>query len=56
MDLLHGRVNATLINSGEVPENHISSVRSAQLEVVLLIVTIELGAESGGIAVLDAHR
>jgi hydrogenase maturation protease HycI len=56
VDLLHGRVEATLINAGEVPENYLSSLRAAQPEVVLIIVAIELGAEPGCIAVLDADR
>jgi hydrogenase maturation protease HycI len=56
IDLLHGRVDATLINAGEVPENYLSSIRAAQPEVVLIIVAIELGAEPGCIAVLDADR
>lgn len=56
VDLLHGRVEATLINGGEVPENYLSAIRAARPEVVLIIVAIELGAEPGCIAVLDADR
>ncbi len=56
VDLLHGRVDATLINAGEVPENFLSSIRAAQPEVVLIVVAIELGAEPGCIAVLDADQ
>jgi len=56
VDLLHGRVEATLINGGEVPENYISSIRAAQPEVVLIIMAIELGNEPGCIAILDADR
>src|SRR4030066_476658 len=56
VDLLRGRVEATLINAGEVPENYLSSIRAAQPEVVLIIVCIELGADPGCIAVLDADR
>lgn len=56
VDLLHGRVEATLINGGEVPENYLGAIRAAQPEVVLIIVAIELGAEPGCIAVLDADR
>jgi hydrogenase maturation protease HycI len=56
VDLLHGRVEATLINAGEVPENYLNSLRAARPEVVLIIVAIELGAEPGCIAVLDADR
>jgi hydrogenase 3 maturation protease len=56
VDSLHGRVEATLINGGEVPENYLSAIRAAQPEVVLIIVAIELGADPGCIAVLDADR
>jgi hydrogenase maturation protease HycI len=56
VDFLHGRVEATLINAGEVPENYLSSIRAAQPEVVLIIVALELGAEPGCVAVMDADR
>jgi hydrogenase maturation protease HycI len=56
IDLLRGRVEATLINAGEVPENYLSAIRAAQPEVVLIIVAVELGAEPGCIVVLDADR
>jgi hydrogenase maturation protease HycI len=56
VDFLHGRVDATLINAGEVPENYLSSIRAAQPEVVLIIVALELGAEPGRMAVMNADR
>jgi len=56
VDILHGRIEATLIYAGEVPENYLSSIRAAQPEVVLIVVALELGAEPGSIAVLDADR
>jgi hydrogenase maturation protease HycI len=56
VDFLHGRIEATVINGGEVPENYLSSIRAAQPEVVLIVVALELGAEPGYIAVLDADR
>jgi hydrogenase 3 maturation protease len=56
VDLLHGRIEATLINGGEVPENYLSSIRAAQPEVVLIVVGLELGGEPGCVAVLDADR
>ncbi len=56
VDLLHGRIDATLIYGGEVPENYLGSIRAAQPEVVLIIVALELGAEPGTLAVLDADR
>jgi hydrogenase maturation protease HycI len=55
-DYLHGRVEATVINGGEVPENFLSSIQAAQPEVVLIVVALELGAESGCFAVMDADR
>jgi hydrogenase maturation protease len=56
VDFLHVRVEATLINAGEVPENYLSSIHAAQPEVVLIIAALELGAEAGCMAILDADR
>ncbi len=56
IDLLHGRIDATLVYGGEVPENYLSSIRAAQPEVVLIIVALELGGEPGRLAVIDADR
>ena len=56
VDILQGRVDATLINAGEVPENYLSTIRAAQPEVVLIIVALELGAEAGCMTILDADR
>jgi hydrogenase 3 maturation protease len=56
VDFLQGRVDATLINAGEVPENYLSSIQSAQPEVVLIVVALELGSEAGCMTILDADR
>ncbi len=56
VDFLRGRVEATVINAGEVPENYLSAIQAAQPEVVLIIVALELGAEPGSLAVVDADR
>lgn len=56
VDFLHRRVDATLINAGEVPENYLSSIQAAQPEVVLIIAALELGAEAGCMAVMDSDR
>lgn len=56
VDFLHGRIEATVINGGEVPENYLSSIRAAQPEMVLIVVALELGAEPGCIAILNADR
>ncbi len=56
VDMLHGRIDAGLINGGEVPENYINAIKAARPEVVLIVVALELGAEPGYIAVLDADR
>jgi hydrogenase 3 maturation protease len=56
VDLLQGRVDATLIDGGEVPENYLSSIKAARPEVVLIVDAVELGAEPGCMTVLDADR
>jgi hydrogenase maturation protease len=56
VDLLQGRIDATLINGGQVPENYVSSIQAAQPEVVLIIVALELGAEPGCLVLLDVDR
>jgi hydrogenase maturation protease len=56
VDFLSGRIEATLVNGGEVPENYLSSIITAQPEVVLIVVAVELGAEPGCVAVIDADR
>ena len=55
-DFLHGRIEAMVINGGEVPENYLSFIRAAQPELVLIVVALELGAEPGCVVVLDADR
>lgn len=56
VDLLQGRIDASLINGGEVPENYLNSISASQPEVVLIIVALELGAEPGSIVILDTDR
>lgn len=56
VDLMQGRVEATLIYGGEVPEIYLSTIRATQPEVVLIIVALELGVEPGSIVVLDTDR
>jgi hydrogenase 3 maturation protease len=56
VDFLQGRVEAILINAGEVPENYLSSIQAAQPEVVLIVVALELGAEAGWMTIIDADR
>ena len=56
VDVLQGRIDATLINAGQVPENYMSAIKAAQPEIVLIIVALELGAEPGYIVMLDVDR
>ncbi len=56
VDSLHGRVDATLINGEEVPENYLSAIKTAQPEVVLIVAALDLRAEPGCMAILDADR
>ena len=56
VDLLQGRIDATLINAGQVPENYLSSIKATRPEFVLIIVALELGAEPGCMVLLDVVR
>ncbi|MFZ2096981.1 MAG: hydrogenase maturation protease [Anaerolineales bacterium] len=56
VDLLQGRIDATLIDGGQVPENYMNSIQAAQPDVVLIIVALELGAEPGCMVLLDVDR
>jgi hydrogenase 3 maturation protease len=56
IDLLQGRVDAVLIDAGEVPENFLGSLQAAQPEAVVIIDAIEMGAGPGGVALLELEH
>jgi hydrogenase 3 maturation protease len=49
---LAGRVAAVLLDTEEVPESHLGRIAQGDPEVVLLVDTMDLGAEPGAVALL----
>ncbi|MBN2147581.1 MAG: hydrogenase maturation protease [Anaerolineales bacterium] len=56
VDMLQGRVDAVLIDGGEVPENFLNSLRAAQPQVVMIVNAIEMGIGPGGVALLELEH
>jgi hydrogenase 3 maturation protease len=51
-DRLQGKVGATVVDAGEVPENYVGVVAAAQPEIVVIVDAAELGAAAGDVAVV----
>jgi hydrogenase 3 maturation protease len=56
IDHLRGRVEATLIDAEEVPENHLGQIEAARPEVVIIIDAIEMGTEPGDVVVFEISQ
>ncbi len=50
---LQGKVAATVIDAGDVPENYLGVVTAAQPEVVVIVDAAELGATPGDAAIIE---
>ena len=55
-DRLQGRVKATVVNAGDVPENYLGPVAADQPEVVVIVDAAELGTAPGEIAIIEANE
>jgi hydrogenase 3 maturation protease len=53
VDRLQGKVNAILINAGDVPENYLGKLIELEPEVVIIVDVADFDAEPGDIAVLE---
>jgi len=53
---LQGRVGATLIDAGDVPENYLGVVASAGPDVVVIVDAAELGASPGDLALMEVDE
>ena len=51
-DRLQGKVSATIVDAGEVPENYVGVVAAAQPEVVVIVDAADLGAAAGDAAIV----
>ena len=53
---LRGRVEAELLDCGEVPERYFGLIEEAQPEGILLVDAVDLDAEPGAAALFEAHE
>ncbi len=56
IERMQGKVAATLIDVGDVPENYLGPVEAAQPQVVLIIDAADLGANPGDTALIEIER
>lgn len=56
IDLLQGRVGATLIDAKDVPENYLNQIEAAHPELVLIINSIDMGIEPGCVVVFEVNQ
>jgi hydrogenase 3 maturation protease len=52
---LEGRVNAALLDVGEVPESYTGRILAAQADTMVLIDAADFGAAPGDVAVLETE-
>jgi hydrogenase 3 maturation protease len=56
IERLQGKVSATLIDAGEVPENYLGPIESAAPEVVLIVDAADLKASPGDVALIELDQ
>ena len=56
IDRLQGKVSATLIDGGEVPENYLGPIEAARPEVVLIVDAADLKASPGDVALIELEQ
>lgn len=49
---LQGKVSATIVDAGEVPENYVGVVAAEQPEIVVIVDAADFGAAAGGAAII----
>ena len=55
IELLDGRVNASLLDVGEVPESYFSRILGEQADTIVVVDAANFGAAPGDLAVLEAE-
>ena len=53
--LLEGKVNASLLDVGEVPESYLSRILAAKADTIILIDAADFGAAPGDLAILEVQ-
>ncbi len=56
IERLQGKVSATLIDGGEVPENYLGPIEAAKPEVVLIVDAADLKAQPGDAALIELEQ
>lgn len=56
IEQLRGRVNATLLDCEEVPENFLGQIAENQPDIVLIIDAIDFGMTPGAVALLEEEQ
>ncbi len=56
IERLQGKVAATLIDAGEVPENYLGPIEAAGVEVVLIVDAADLKANPGDVALIELEQ
>jgi hydrogenase 3 maturation protease len=55
VDLLEGKVKASLLDAGEAPESYFSRILAAQADTIVVIDAADFGAAPGDLAVLETE-
>ena len=56
IERLQGKVAATLIDGGEVPENYLGPIEAAGAEVILIVDAADLKAAPGDVALIELEQ
>ena len=56
IERLQGKVSATLIDGGEVPENYLGPIEAAKPEAVLIVDAADLRASPGDVALIEIEQ
>ena len=56
IERLQGKVQATLIDAGEVPENFIGPIEAARPQSIVIVDAADIGASAGDVALLEIDQ
>jgi hydrogenase 3 maturation protease len=56
IERLQGKVQATLIDAGEVPENFIGPIEAARPQSIVIVDAADIGASAGEVAILELDQ
>jgi len=56
IDRLQGKVNISLLDAGDVPENYLGPIEGSGAEFVLVLDAVEMGRNVGDIAIFELEQ